>query len=297
MTDFIFNLTNPPEEYEPGQIWKSASTNYDFLLTDTKFSHLGIVKGLVISRIVEAGDNDDVVFNDLEFYPGNRIAFRLTRIPLPKEDLILYVGKIEDDLLNKVQTSLKNNSTLGYNEMQLATIGEFIDEITQLRNKAVVLMEKSIGVENETANEVTGLSKETKIFEITSLINYELEFYKYQKAADTLDEKYKLHEFWDKEREGKAKALNIISNDDLSLRLSVLDGHLYVVVYSNKYKSISNIFLKSNNKVIKAINEQIDISKEKRGFSCFEKTMIDPGKYELQISLDNKKMLFPVDIK
>lgn len=286
--DFIKNLTNPPERLEKGQVWYSNKIKEELLIIDNKYvDQFNVVRTMVISPMVDITDGNDVLIKSDEhgFLPSDRIALRFTSGPISKFDLNYFRGHIKADLLTDVIASENNKSTNEYTEIQKIGLTKLINKLELLRSNAVNAYEDQL-------DEALSLFK----LPVTNEIDLDTEKYLYGMVAESRVN-YEIENFWEKERTIRKKALVLEENDDLILRLSFVDKHLYLVIISETYSETSNVNLKSGTKKIKAINEKLDLTKIGRVFTSFDEEKLEPGEYTLSLYLDSEYKEFYLNIE
>lgn len=155
MKDFNDILLNQPTTKKIGYIYKSYSTDYDILITSLEFIKLGLVYGIVLTRVVEIGDENDVEINNLNEYLKKRKSMRLTKSFYPSDDLNLFVGEVDSETLVAIINSL-DTKTSSYKKEQKNYINKIIDDLAKLREEAFELFDKSLVEESQVQNKVIG---------------------------------------------------------------------------------------------------------------------------------------------
>jgi len=264
-----------------GQIWYSSDLKMEFLITDASVvNELHIVRAMVVSPITELGDNKDVVFKTT----AKRVALRLTQGAYPENMLNLYHGEIKKEILEKV---LENENAPFEDDLEF--LEEIASEYERINNKLQPFREEAFTLfESEQTKQHSPV-----IFELPkSVKTANVNFYVPNKlAAANIDTLRKEQEFWDLERKASESTLYILNDKNLVVRLTLLENHLFFIVYSDTVKKISDIVLlnEKTQNVIKPDPPTIDITKDQRGFAQFAISDISIGTWTLSFTAGKKK--------
>ena len=98
--------------------------------------------------------------------------------------------------------------------------------------------------------------------------------------------------FWRDER--KSNSHKLLEEQNSNIRLSVVNGRLYLVSYSDSFKKLSSIQILGKGKVIKAIDKVLNFSKNNgRVFTSFEDTeKLTAGEWKVELKIDGKSKTF-----
>lgn len=287
MSDFIKNLLNPPLEIKPGQIWRCSEIQKDVIITNNDFENTGVLRGIFLSGVQNLGDEDDIILDSAEqlnLIAKPKVALRVTEGPISQKALDYFVGELDENTFTAILQSL--SKPLSYDEFQEELIAEILEEIEPLRIKAMEEYERWM-MKYKSFLELILINK----------LNYEYRRYTNKYAAADYSVISNEDEFWEKEKSGQEDRLTIISNDDLIIRLSIVEGHLYFIALSESKNEVKNIYLTNGKLIIKALDEKLNIKEKLRVFTSFEESKLFSDSWKLSFNIDGENFTYDIEIK
>ena len=294
--EFLNNVNNPPENIQKKQIWYSRDYNKKFLIIDDEQDgeDYGIYVALLLSSVPEVfADGIDVVIekSKFPFLASDKLAMRLTRGPVHKEQLDYYLGEIDDETFHKILKTtkvLKNN----YDEDQQILFSEILEDLEFVRAEAINLLEEKL----EQEVEVKDSEEERKPIIIyideqtTEASNIDDVYIPAAAiAANSIGVVSKIVEFW--EYIVSSKKNSVIKEDKYIIDLVKQKKGLYFVVYSNENMTIENISIEQNNKVIEAKPSKLELEKESKTAAFFSFSKLTKGKAKLIFKINSETLV------
>lgn len=294
MSNIFETFFNRPQEYKTGQIWHCSEISEDIVLTDIDVYYLkmGVARGMIISRATHLNDGKDLTFKPKgelrKLYGLERILLRITDGPILTDDLSFYKGEIPRSVNAKVKETIRIRPDL--NQIQEEFSAKFLEKLQPLREKAILRCEQ---YENEM-NKLNILV----VLNVLNELKKKADRIQYRAAAADESEKKRFVEFWDKERDARDQSIILFQDDKNILRLTEIDGRLYMTFKSDIFKKISDVRLIQKKSAIKAVDSEIVFGKEKRIFTSFEDSpRLKKGECELQMIIDGKEHKYGFNLK
>jgi len=294
MTNLLRNYFNRPAEYKKGQIWSCREIDEKIVITDDDeyLTKMGIVRGMVLSKEFYLSDKKDLVYKPSgsikNVIPNQRVLLRITDGPISVEDLSLYIGELPKAFTSKIKSPPLTIPAL--NPVQEEYASNLLLKMRPLRTKAIEMSEQfSVEFNRKILLKLIILNK---LMEKAPRLRYS------PRSADT-DRSKEFDNFWSKERKNRNKSLQVMKDEDSIIRLSVVDGRLYFVSYSNKFRKLSDISLVSGKKTIRAVDDSISFAgKNGRVLTSFKDTpKLEAGEWILNICIDDKSRSFSLIIE
>lgn len=297
MNKIIENLLLPKPEFNVGQVWGDINTKYQFVITDVTFAKQGIVRAMVLGED-NFGDKFDVVIK-MKNYPDilyrDRCTMRITDGPIATKMLSQYHFSLIKSDIDAIKKSIEIE-TYDYDEMQELINAKYLNSLEAYHIFALNELEN---IEETTEeNENFYYEKNIIILILPKDQKISKKVYTLALAASSEERKKELDEFWNKEfklySEGKSTIL--FEEEDFIVRLTFVDGNLYLVFYNYKgEKKINKIMLKNENSVIKAKDKELIVNEPK--FTSFDTKKLAKGEYILSFYYNGNLMEFNVKIE
>jgi len=288
---------NPLTKIDGGEVFFS---NGKYLLVTQPLSRKsGLYEIVVLSRAKQAGTEDDIIIKESKLSETvilkNRLAWRATRGLVTYECLGLYLGKIDENVLSLVRDSfLREEQQL--NEVQAEYLNSLNLEkdigwlspeqyLEHLFLKAAHTYE--IIRENEILHQLPFYPSELiepAVLKISRQIVNGKKYYMPQAAAATTDFSIEINKFFLKER-GCHNKVELEKNNKMYLRLSVVEGNIYVVY--NFQKAVRVCDIRINNE---SLGGQKNNSIE-RGFVLIPEDLINTHN-EILLKLDDEEFKY-----
>jgi hypothetical protein len=278
MNEFIKNILNPPSEYSEKQIWYSDEAKKEFLIISAPANE-ELFKVVLLSRVTELEDSIDIILrkSDFQFLASDRIALRFSTGPLHKNQLTYYLGTINSESFEKIKSSLKKTNVNYYDEIQKRVLADILEELEPLRQHAIELYENSI-------------REPAIIFKLptvdASKQEDEIPFKIHHLAADDANTLVKEFNFWDNEENDVNKSQTILKDEKIWIKLSEINGNLYLIIYTSEQVSISDVVIEQNGKTISAEPNKVNIGEDDRTALFFDKNKFSNGDAELRLVLN-----------
>ncbi|MDH7604271.1 MAG: hypothetical protein QHH13_05155 [Melioribacter sp.] len=276
---YIEYMLNPPNKFEEGQLWKYPAKNLEFVITEV--INQKIVRAALLTKVKYLADSNDISLkNDKiarEVFPRERFVLRITDGPVTTYWFQIYAGKVEDTTLKKIKDSLKIK-TFEHDEVQKILITELLGSLEPLREEALELYLSSLSEQEEDYNEPIIINLPSPIYdevEETVLL-----------AASDLSAEEKMLEFWRKERDSNYQTELPLKIPDMIVRISNVDNKYYLIIITDKYKTINKIEITENEEQFFA-KENIDIPDTKRIPILINKKFNDEFIYKIKLKVDN----------
>lgn len=282
MNMFLNNVLNPPNKIKIGQIWYNNLTKRDFLIIDDKFGKMGVFRSVHLSRVIELNDGNDVLLkSDLyEFYPTDRISLRFTEGPISKNDLNFYLGEISETDLKLVKDSLKISDD-SLTDIQRNILAEILEEIEPVRFAALEYFESIFSNLDEEKSD-------TQIFKISEYLNTEIEPFTYALAAAD-DSLLNVEQFYELERENREKSFVLINDKNSLIRLSIVKGNLYLVIFAKENEvNIDNVEFTQNDLSFESSDKKLKILPNQMGFISFNLKNYKKEKSKISFKINEK---------
>lgn len=216
---YVFNFLTSPESVQPGQIY--SSQDFKFLVTKLLPDTPGVVRALILTDFLEAGDEHDVILknNDQlkEIFPVTKLAWRLSEGPIPVSELKLYCGTLSDESFRSVQSSFRFSRQKP--DVVQAHYFEIIsDKLQPVRMEAIRVIEESL----------------VPLFYLPSPAvreDHESAFLSSMPAAAAYEPTHdaEIVNFFAAER--MADHVTLLQNSSFLLRLSMVEKRIYLVVF------------------------------------------------------------------
>ncbi len=283
MNKFLNNVLNPPTKIKVGQIWYNNLTKRDFLIIDDKFADkTGVFRSVHISRVIELNDGNDLILpsKKYKFYPTDRISLRFTEGPISKNDLNFYLGEISETDLKLIKDSLKISDD-SLTDIQRNILAEILEEIEPVRFAALEYFEFSFSNLEEEKSD-------TKKFKISDYLNTEIEPFAYALAASD-DSLLNVEQFYELERENRGKSFVLISDQSSLIRLSIVKGNLYLVIFAKENEvNIDNVEFTQNDLSFESSDKKLKILPNQMGFISFNLKNYKNEESKISFNLNGK---------
>jgi hypothetical protein len=288
MTNLLQNYYNRPSEYKKGQVWSCRDIDEKIVITDDDeyLTGIGIVRGMVLSKEFYLSDKKDLVYTPSDklkvAIPTKRVLLRITDGPIPVNSLSLYIGDVPDSLTKKIKSPTV--TTPEFNPVQEEYASRLLLKLRPLREKALTISEEFSKAElvRQTAS----------AFLILKLLQKRANRIRLAVTMDDSKMSKEIEGFWRDER--KSNSHKLLEEQNSNIRLSVVNGRLYLVSYSDSFKKLSSIQILGKGKVIKAIDKVLNFSKNNgRVFTSFEDTeKLTAGEWKVELKIDGKSKTF-----
>lgn len=294
----IRNLLNKPAELKPGQVWllkqdSNDSLPIEIVLTDTEYaSSIGIVRGIALSRVKNAGDVHDVILNKKHYpdtLPNGRVCLRLTNCALPKDNLEFFIDELAANDWIKVNQSLQKKESY-HNEPQLNLANHIIERLSLYRNEAIRLYEKWLDSYNELKNVIRmfALYKINRNIQIKSYYGY---------PGSNLEKTIFLDELWDLVEKNSNNIVNLFEDKKLIVDFIVLKDLPHLIFYSSIKLKIDSVELMKGNKTSKAADNEFSINNNGKFITSLEPKELETGEWTLRFNIKSKPKLILVRIE
>lgn len=237
----VFNIFNPPAEIAPGQVYSADGLKLLVTRVITE-ENLKVVRVLVLTDVLEAGNEDDVILEPASHLKGvfrvPKLAWRITEGPVPASKLKYYRGSVSEEGLKLVLASLKKPV-------------QYIDEITgqyleylgkrldPLRHEAVSEIEENLADQEIREAELPVFRLPLNIF--SEVAEPGVVYRMGRAAAADVNNNFDIIEFFRKDSE--APKVILLENDETFISVSLIDSFFYLVVYSDKVKDCTLLLI------------------------------------------------------
>lgn len=274
----VFNIFNPPAEIAPGQVYSAEGLKLMVtrVITEEK---LKVVRALVLTDVLEAGNEDDVILEPASHLKGvfrvPKLAWRITEGPIPVSNLN-YRGSVSEEGVNLVLASLRKpvQQIDQITSQYLEYLGERLDP---LRHEAVREIEESLTAQEIKEDELPVFRLPLNVF---SEVAQPGSIYRMGRAA-AADSVYAgdIVKFF--RLETGAPSVSLTQTGDHLIKISLVDSRFYVVVFSETAGSFR----------VNSINGKSDFAFEismrnGRGFVMIPNDFLHPGLNTVEILIE-----------
>jgi len=203
------------------------------------------VKAVLLSPLTSYNDGFDIILKNDKLI-RERIALRITAGPVQISELLVYLEELQEkSTFEAILASLKIK-TYNYNDLQIKIIKQILDNLQIIREKAIEDYENSID--------------QYEIFIPFNMKNFDYKPITMAAASDEVQ--IELIEFWDKETQVKENSIKLVENDLYRVRISNLDGGLYLIVIALSGKiQFGDVSIKSDEQLRFNYAETVTIEK------------------------------------
>jgi len=263
MDEYIKNILNQPEKVEVGQVWSNVDSMRRYLITDVIDENTGVYRAVFLTGVLSLNDGSDVVIEKEKnkFLAKDKLALRITDGPIHKKQLDFCIGKIDEETIEKIKDSLKNQD-FNYDDEQDFVISTIIDELHDEHLEALNYYEEALDeiAESDEDNSTDALiinisaylKKENGTNAAATIKDNELPYFKNRLAADDNSNKEAELHFWQEIKDMPFQNIYKTEKTEIKLMFDVKHNKLLLVAYSSEDININEIKLELKNRIIEA---------------------------------------------
>lgn len=285
----VFNIFNPPSEIAPGQVYSADGLKLLVTRVITE-ENLKVVRALVLTDVLEAGNEDDVILEPASHLKGvfrvPKLAWRITEGPVPASKLKYYRGSVSEAGLQLVLASL--TKPVQYIDQITGQYLEYIGKrLDPLRHEAVREIEKNLTYQDIREDELPVFRLPLNIF--SEVAEPGVIYRMGRAAAADAGHAGDIVKFF--RAEAGAPSVIISRAGDHLIKFSFVDDHFYIVVFSEKEYSFQVISVNGKSDSVFEI-----LTRNGRGFTMVPKELLQAGSNSVEISIDGRASIYEFTI-